>query len=901
MTDRLPAAYEPNAALAWLYHRFFDHIEVDDAWANAVREADRRGTVVYVLRNLSFVDFFALDYLTRRLELPRIRVASDLGLWVLEPMGRGWLNALAGRSKESDADHLRRAVTAGGSAAFFLKRPARILDPAARGKGKIEGDTFIRTLFEVQRRTDRPILLVPQVFLWSKRQDQAKQNAVDAMLGPREWPGKIRAVAQFLTNYRDVTFRAGEPVDVQAFLASESRSGEPPTDDVLVRRITYRLLRRLERERRAVLGPTMKPAERLREEVVRSPKLQKIIHDMAGGGDAKRRVLTSRAFDMVREMEAAPDINVILPLEASVHSVVSQIYSGLEVDEEGLARLRAAMKDGTLILLPSHKSHLDYIFIIHVFLRNHLPLPVVAAGDNLAFFPVGQIFRRGGAFFIRRNFHGDRLYGAVVDAYMRRLIMDGWSLEFFLEGGRSRTGKLLSPKLGLLSLAVDAALGVTGRKIYFAPVSIGYERIVEEKAYVRELSGGEKPKEDVRGLLASTSLFRGKYGRLNLQIGELLTLDGMLAELDRQRAMSPRRSSFPPPSDAPPGSTTPTLASRLTPARRRALVTHLAYRVMNEINRVTAVTPGSLVATALLTHGKRGISDGDLIDTCRRLARTLRSFGARFTPSLTSPHEEETLRVAAIREALDLFARAGHVTIHVPGSTAIASGAHPTSSEDAFYVVPDAARPSLDLPKNIVVHFFIARALVAAAIVAPRHDGGPADCVPLEAVRERAQALSRLFKHEFLFRADASFEEIFSQTLAGMALEHEVVVEGDVVRVGAGDGALQIALYAEIVRSFLESYRIAARGLGLLLRGPLSVKDLTKRSIALGERMFLGEEIRRREAVSRAVIENAYTAFADQGFVTRSGDKVVLAAPHASPDAVKALEARIVTYLPKPP
>ena len=168
-------------------------------------------------------------------------------------------------------------------------------------------------------------------------------------------------------------------------------------------------------------------------------------------------------------------------------------------------------------------------------------------------------------------------------------------------------------------------------------------------------------------------------------------------------------------------------------------------------------------------------------------------------------------------------------------------------------------------------------------------------------MRERVQALSRLFKYEFLFRADASFEEIFSQTLAGMAQDRELVVEGDVVRVGAGDGALQIALYAEMVRSFLESYRIAARGLGLLLRGPLSAKDLTKRTIALGDRMFLGEEIRRREAVSRAVIENAYAAFTNQGYITRSGDKVMLAPPHASADAVKAIEARIVTYLPKPP
>jgi glycerol-3-phosphate O-acyltransferase len=764
VTDRPLVAYEPNAALAWLYKRFFDHIEVDETWATAVREADRRGTVVYVLRNLSFVDFFALDYLTKRLELPQVRFANDLGLWILEPMGRGWFHALAGRNEASDAEDLRRTVTEGRSAALFLKRPADLIHPAARGKGKIEGDAFIRTLFEVQRRSSKPILLVPQVFVWSKHPDLAQRSAFDAVLGPREWPGKIRTVAQFLMNYRHVTLRAGEPVDVQTFLANQVASAtpdDPPTDSVLVRRMTYTLLRRLERERHAVLGPTMKPADRLREEVVRSPKLQKVIHDMAGEGEAERRVLAERALAMVREMEAALDMNVIAAWDAAVHAVLSRIYSALELDEEGLGRLRAAAKDGSLILLPSHKSHLDYIFLAHVFYRNHLPVPVVAAGDNLSFFPLGPAFRRAGAFFIRRSFHGDRLYGAVVDAYMRRLILDGWSMEFFLEGGRSRTGKLLSPKVGLLSLVVDAALGA-GRKLYFVPVSIGYERVVEEREYVRELSGGEKKKEDMRGLLSSTNLFLGKYGRLNLQIGELLTMDGMLAELDRHPSRVQKRASLPPSSDG----TRPT--HNLTPARRRAMVTHLAYRVMNEINRVTAVTPGSLVATALLTHGKRGMSDGDLIDTCRRLSRTLRGFGARFTPSLTSPHEPDALRVASLREALGLFVRAGHVTIRLPGEATLATVPSVKPADDAIYLVPDEARLSLDLSKNIVVHFFVARALVATALLAPRPERRGADGMTLAAVQERVQALSRLFKHEFLFRAETTFEENFAATLAGM-------------------------------------------------------------------------------------------------------------------------------------
>jgi len=891
-------AYEPHAALAWLYQRFFENIEVDDAWANAVREAERRGTVVYVLRNLSFIDFFALDYLTKRLSLPQVRFANDLGLWILEPMGRGWRHALTSRSEASDAEDLRQAVTHGSSAALFLKRPADLINPAARGKGKNEGDAFIRTIFEVQRGSTKPILLVPQVFMWSKHADQAQKSAVDVMFGPREWPGKIRTVAQFLMNYRHVTLRAGEPVDVQAFLASQAASDgvERPTDEVLVRRMTYTLLRRLERERHAVLGPTKKPADRLREEVVRSPKLQKVIHDMAGEGEQERRVLTLRAHAMVREMEAALDMNAIAAWDAAVHSVLSRIYSGLEIDEEGLARVRAATKDGTLILLPSHKSHLDYIFLAHVFYRNHIPVPVVAAGDNLSFFPLGAAFRRAGAFFIRRSFHGDRLYGAVVDAYMRRLIMDGWSLEFFLEGGRSRTGKLLTPKVGLLSLVVDAALSVTGKKVYFAPISIGYERVLEEKEYVRELSGGEKRKEDVRGLLASTGLFAGKYGRLNLQIGDLLTLDGMLGELDRHPTKAKKLTRADSATDASRGASPP-----LTPARRRALVTHLAYRAMNEINRVTAVTPGALVAIALLTHGGRGIGHTDLIDACRALSRTLRGFGARFTPSLTSPHEPDALRVASLREALDLFVRAGHVTVQIPGTAALDSETPQRPHEDAIYVVPDEARLSIHLSMNIVVHFFIARALVAAALLAPRPETSDADGLPAQTVLERVQSLSKLFKHEFLFRADASFEEIFAETLDGMVKDGELAVSDGKVRLATADRGAHVALYAEMVRSYLEAYRVAARGLGTLLRGPAAVKDVTKKAIALGERMFLSQEIVRREAVSRPVIENAYTAFVDQGYLTRSEGKIALAASYSTAEAVKTIEARLALYIPKLP
>jgi glycerol-3-phosphate O-acyltransferase len=897
-----PESYAPNPALAWIYQRFFEHIEVDQAWAGRVREADSRGTVVYVLRNLSFVDFLALDYLTKSLRLPQVKFANDLGLWVLEPMGRGWLSALRPRREVDDVKRLREAIDGGHSAALFLKRPPTLLDPppvarqrggvarALPTRGKTEGDAFLRGVLEAQRARSTPILLVPQVFVWTRSPDAQKHNAVDALFGPREWPGKIRTVVQFLANWRHVTLRAGDPVDVQAFVEQETKQadGVTPADDVLVRRLTYTLLRRLERERRGVLGPAKKPSDRLREQVVRSPRLQKVIRDMAGEGSAEQRVLGYRALSMLRELEAEVDPNAVRALDALIDQTVARMYTGFEIDEPGLDRVRQAAKDGTLVLLPSHKSHVDYIILSRVFHRANMPIPLVAAGDNLSFFPLGPVLRRAGAFFIRRSFKGDRLYGAVVDAYMRRLLKDGWPLEFFLEGGRSRTGKLLPPKLGLLSIVVDAVLGAeaqgpgesAGRKVWFCPISIGYERLVEEKSYVHELSGGEKQKEDVGGLFRAAESALGRYGRLNVQFGELLTLDGVLRELGETKRP-------------------------LTPARRRALVTRLAYRAMNEINRVTAVTPSALVASALLTHGKRGLPHAELVAACERLARILHGEGARFTPTLRAPAAEAAadvvLRSGAIREACELMLRAGHVEVHRPGAPVSDrrrerdKGARP--GPDAIYVVPDADRLSLDIAKNLVVHFFVSRAMIAIPLSASAHAGDAAIASALLA--ERVQALSRLFKYELQFRADATFETIFAETLGVMEADGEVVLdtEGNVSLPGPGEGFERVTLHARMLRNFVEGYRVAARGLAALLKGALAPKDLAKRAMTAGERMFLAGELECREAVSRPVVENAFLAFVDQGYLGRSEGKYVLPESYATPEAVKTIEARIASYL----
>jgi glycerol-3-phosphate O-acyltransferase len=862
MNDRAPRSlpsYEPNPLLAWVYQRFFESIEVDDAWAQAVRDADARGTVVYVLRNLSFVDFFALDYLTKRYHLPKIQFASDLGLWVLEPMGRGWLNALRKRTADGDAEDLERAVASGASAALFLKRPPNLLE--GRARGRIEGDRLVRALFDLQRKSSRRILLVPQVFVWSRSPTTLGGGVSDALFGPSEWPGNVRSIAQFLANWRYATLRAGAPVDLAEFLEKEARGAD---DDVLVRRLTYTLLRRLERERRAIIGPARKPADRLRDEVIRSPKLQKVIADMAGEGEAERSVIAARAVAMLREMEAALDMNEIAALDRLVAQAASRMFSAVEVDAAGIERLREHAKEGTLVLLPSHKSHMDYIVLAWILYRHKMPLPSVAAGDNLNFFPIGPIFRRAGAFFIRRRFSGDRLYSAVVDAYVRRLLRDGSPLEFFLEGGRSRTGKLLPPKLGLLSIVVDAALGVPTRTTWFCPVSIGYERFIEEKAFVRELTGGEKTREDVRGLVRSMDLMVGRYGRLSVQFGRPLSLGDVLLDVD--------------------AASKPDDLARMSPPKRRAVISRLAYRVMNEINAVTAVTPGSLVAAALLSHGKRGLQHTDLVATCEQLARTLRRFGARFSPSLADATARGGIRSTALTEAVEMFTRAGHVETRRVG-------------DDVIYVVPAEARLSLDLAKNVIIHFFASRAVIATALLA-----SPGAPIAFDTVRERVQALSRLLKFELTFRADAPFERIFDEEVAAMETDGElsrIVLkpsEGAVGLLPKGDeGRAQVELYASLLVNILEGYRVAARGLTPLLRGPVASKDLVSKAITTGEKMFLAGEITRHEAVSRPLLENAYASFVDQGYLAKRNLAVELNESYQTPRAVATIEARIAS------
>lgn len=856
--------YVPHFALRKLYQRIFEHIQVEEGWAEQVRQLSTRGTVLYVLPNLNWLDFLALDYLTKRHGLPPLLFANDLGLWLLNPdgpnlRGTGLKNMLLPHRRRNLEEQLRDAIESGGSAALFLKRPPGVLDLAAGatgGRGMTEGDSLVRTLFAMQRNGTANIILLPLVFVWSKSPDKLTTRPWDIILGPRAWPTPTRALGQFAYNRNHASLRWGDAIEIGPLLATS----EDSTDRALVRRITYMVLRRIERERRAVVGPAEKAPERVRAEILRSPRLRSVISDLAGDETGAIREKLVTAGEMLKELQAIPNADIVKGVGMGLRWAFNRIYRGIEFDPADVQRVRNACRDGAVILLPSHKSHIDYLVLSYFFYERNLVVPLIAAGDNLNFQPVGPIFRRSGAFFIRRSFKGDRLYAAVVDAYIRRVIRDGFPIELFLEGGRSRTGKLLEPKLGLLNMIVDAALAVPSQPVYFVPVSIGYERVVEADSYQRELAGGEKKKEEVTDLLSAGEVLRHRYGRINLQFGTIMTLQEIAQELAIQPPEMQR------------------------PAKRRAVVTRLANRVMDEINRVTAVTPGALTAMSLLAINQRDMKESEVLSTAEALLAYLQRNGARVSSAMSG---NSAVRAKFMREALEMFLDAQ--LVHKSKD----------DQQETVYSLVENKRLQLDTSKNLIIHFFVERAFIACSF--DRDASGGFLPTDISTLNERVLFLSRLFKHEFRFRADAPFDEIFEEVISGLMDDQQVVRVGTRIEPGPGEngwtGARWLATYREIIMPVVEGYWLAARNLHQLLSDRATEKDLIKSGLALGHSFYLSGQLARREAISKPVLANAYQAFTAAGYLRISSTKLELAEAYQSHAALEEVAHGLVAFL----
>jgi glycerol-3-phosphate O-acyltransferase len=520
-----------------------------------------------------------------------------------------------------------------------------------------------------------------------------------------------------------------------------------------------------------------------------------------------------------------------------------RIYKGVEVDEEGIARLKRAAADAPIVLCPSHKSYVDFLVLPLVLYDSGMTPPHVAAGINLAFWPFGAIARRGGAFFIRRKVKGDRIYTAVLRAYVKHLLRDRFPQEFYVEGGRSRTGKLLFPKTGLVSMEVDAWLDGAADDVFFVPIAIDYERIIEAGSYARELEGGEKPKENLSGLLGAVRVLFHRYERVYVQFGEPISLKALAEQRLGARANSltvdaawegeaARASS---------GLRAAGAASESEPSKRR-LAQAMANRVAYGISRAVTITPVGLVSAALLSHVNRGITATEVARRVELLRSIAAEGGARLASGLADAATDPRMP-GPIRDTLHGLLAAQWVR-------------EERAADEVIYQVPDEKRTLLDYQRNAVIHRYVAPALVAAAV---RADGPRSGL----AVRDRALWLSRLFKLEFLYRPGTTGEAVFAENAALlMRLGALSRVEEEL---HPGPDLDTLSFLAEFTRAYLEAYRLAlATALTVLRRGAVDRRALLKEALERGRAAFLSGEVMLREALSKATLSNAIEWMVDQ-------------------------------------
>src|SRR5919201_1036931 len=831
IVSRRNGRYGPFAR--WLLRKLFGPVPFPAEVVPALQKVAQEATLVYVLRSSSLLHLLFFNWKFFRLRLPLARAATGLGYRIFAPFARWYLGGPQVRAKAGgEVANVIEAVRRGEAAMVFLRAP-RTLPAAVTSLS----DPF-PTLIELQRNQTRPIALVPLTFLWRKRPKKLGGSWRDALFGEPEAPGAIRTFLGYLLNRRNGYVTVGETVSL-ADVNAMNAGAEPAR---VARRVRGWLHQHLARETRVVTGPPLKTADRVIDETLRDLSLRRALAEIARERGRADESVEREARKDLREIAARYKPFVVDILKGVLDFVFHRIYDGVDVDEEGMKRLVEASKKGPLILCPCHKSHIDYMILSMICDDYGLQPPHVAAGDNLNFWPVGRLLRSGGAFFIRRSFRGDRIYSATMGAYVKRLLQDGFTQEFFIEGGRSRTGKLHPPKFGMLTLEVDAWLTGVKPDAWFAPISLSYERLVEAGAYQRELLGGEKQKEDAKALLGATKILRSRYGRITVRVGEPISFAGLF----RERGIDP---------------------ATITPDEKKKLVQHLGLRIAAGINAAAPLAPTGLAAAVLLSHDRRALSETEILDRAEFLHTAALDAGA---------HGESDSVRGVVRNAVESLCADGTLVRHEAGG-------------ERFYTVPEDRRIALNYHKNGILHFLVAPAILSAALRSFR--GQPASH---DELLRRAREASRLVKYEFIFPPGKSLEATVDETFALLLRWGLVERGGDAVQ-PAARGLRMLSLLAELLRPFGEAAWVAADGLRLLLPGPMAAREWMRQTLDRGRAAYLAGRILRLEALTRPTLENAVQMLRDRGVVV--GAKLQLTPEWAAKEKVAALADEVDRFL----
>lgn len=554
--------------------------------------------------------------------------------------------------------------------------------------------------------------------------------------------------------------------------------------------VTRRVWRVLDQAERKLVGNRYKIPRFVPEAILSRRDFVEQVDRFAREAEIDSDVALTDAEQYLREIAATPSPYVIDLMANAIHALYRQGYGEIKYDTTQVAKVAELGRSNPVIFLPSHRSNLDRLSFQFMLWENDLPPNHTAGGINLDFFPVGPLLRRTGVFFIRRSFRDNHLYKIVLRAYIDFLIEKRFPMEWYMEGGRSRSGKLGPPRFGLLHYIVDSLRSGKADDVVLIPVSIVYDQIQDVPDYTREAQGRGKEKESVGWVFRAVRSLRRRYGDIHIRLGEPISVASAVGSIDEGEEVS-------------------------------IGLQKLAFEVMYRIGSVTPVTPTAVVSIALLAaRGAARTAD----DLAEKSARLMDFVTARDLPLTDEPDLSDSETVTAI---LDSLLEHGNVSSHEAVGRVV-------------YWLDDEQMIRVSYYRNVIVHFFLNRAIAEMALTS-LIDEGERDP---EVAQRRMLSLRDLLKYEFFFPDKEQFLGDISDDIAYDVPDWATILPatgalGVIAKMGD-----PVAYWA--VLPFLDAYQIVGDELEALA-GSFDEKEFLKACLArarmyrIEERLFSGE------------------------------------------------------------
>lgn len=665
---------------------------------------------------------------------------------------------------------------------------------------------------------------VPVGVFWGRAPQ--KEGSWVRLLLSENWAlvGRFRKFLTVIFNGRNTLLQFGEPLSLRA-VVDETRD-EART----VRRLARSLRTQLRNQRVAIIGPDLSHRRTIVTQVLATRAVRAAVAQERREKNLSRREALWIAKGYADEIAANYSHPFVVFMERLLSRLWNRLYDGVELHHE--ETLHRVAEGNEIVYVPCHRSHMDYLLLSYIIFVKNFAVPHIAAGVNLNMPVIGRFLRKGGAFFIRRSFRGGTLYPIVFMKYLGVMLARGHSLEYFIEGGRSRTGRLLEPKTGMLSMTMRSFLTDPQRPVVFVPVYFGYERLVEGETYIGELSGRPKEKESVWGLASTLPKLRRKFGKVHVSIGEPIALDELL-ELHA------------------PGWAAQKFDDAARPLWFNGALDDLARRIMVNINAAAAVTPVNLLAVTLLATPRQAMLESDLerqLDLSRDLLRAIH-YSNRIT--ITDLGGAAIVRHG---EAMQMLTREKHVLGDVISMT----------EENAVLAT---------YYRNNVLHLYALPSLIAC-------------CFLNNAVLGTAD-VQRLARRIYPYVADELFLRWREDEIAGVVdevlrlLAARGLLDGSLERgewhrqPPTTPEAMQLSVLAQGTLQIVERYYLAISILIQAGSGAITPEALEKRCQLMAQRMSLLFELNSPEFFDRALFASFIDLLRRRGVIQTQPDNTI--------------------------